>query len=125
MGNHKTRDEVLRREMRQQESGWISTLLVERGKIRLQRLGYFDEVNVDTPAVPGSADQVDVNYTVEERPFGNFIAGLGYSQTEGLHCLYQHLAGQLSGERIAHAVCIQQQSFQSYLQRRVSQSLLH
>ena len=84
LGNNKTRDEVLRREMRQQESGWISTPLVERGKVRLQRLGYFKEVNVETPAAPGSADQVDVNYTVEERPFGNFIAGLGFSQSQGL-----------------------------------------
>ena len=83
-GNIRTRDEVLRREMRQQEGGWVSTPQVERGKIRLQRLGYFGEVNVETPAVPGSADQVDVEYTVEERPFGTFTAGLGYSQLDGL-----------------------------------------
>ena len=55
-GNTRTRDEVIRREMRQQEAGWISTPQVERGKVRLQRLGYFKEVNVETPAVPGSAD---------------------------------------------------------------------
>ena len=83
-GNTRTRDEVLRREMRQQEGGWISTPQVERGKIRLQRLGYFKEVNVETPAVPGSADRVDVNYTVEEKPFGNFLAGIGFSQSQGL-----------------------------------------
>jgi len=83
-GNTTTKGEVLRREMRQQEGAWISTPLVERGKIRLQRLGYFKEVNVETPAVAGSADQVDVNYTVEERPFGNFTAGLGFSQSQGL-----------------------------------------
>lgn len=83
-GNNRTRDEVLRREMRQQEDAWISTPRVDRGKIRLQRLGYFDEVNVETPAVPGTADQVDVNYTVEEKAFGNFVAGLGFSQTQGL-----------------------------------------
>lgn len=83
-GNVRTRDEVLRREMRQVEGGWISTPQVERGKVRLQRLGYFREVNVETPTVPGSADQVDVEYTVEEQPFGNFTAGLGYSQIEGL-----------------------------------------
>jgi outer membrane protein insertion porin family len=83
-GNNKTQDEVLRREMRQQEDAWISTPLVDRGKIRLQRLGYFDEVNVETPAVPGTPDQVDVEYSVEEKAFGNFIAGLGYSQIEGL-----------------------------------------
>lgn len=83
-GNAKTRDEVLRREMRQMEGGWISTPKVDRGKIRLKRLSYFKDVNVETPAVPGSTDQVDVNYTVEERPFGNFLAGVGYSQVEGL-----------------------------------------
>ncbi len=83
-GNKRTRDEVLRREMRQQESGWIATPQVERGKIRLQRLGYFEEVDVETPAVPGSADLVDVNYTVSERAFGNFLAGLGFSQSQGL-----------------------------------------
>ena len=83
-GNARTRDEVLRREMRQQEGGWLSTPRVERGKIRLQRLGYFEEVNVETPAVPDSADLVDVNYTVTERAFGNFLAGLGFSQSQGL-----------------------------------------
>ncbi len=85
-GNTRTRDEVLRREMRQLEGAWISTPFVERGKLRLQRLGYFneEEVNVETPAVPGTVDQVDVNYTVEEKPFGNFMAGLGYSQGQGL-----------------------------------------
>ncbi len=83
-GNAKTKDEILRREMRQQEGGWVSTPKVERGKIRLQRLGYFEEVNVETPAVSGSADQVDVNYSVTEKPFGNFLAGLGFSQSQGL-----------------------------------------
>jgi outer membrane protein insertion porin family len=83
-GNAKTRDEVLRREMRQMEGGWISTPKVDRGKVRLERLSYFKNVNVETPAVPGSADEVDVKYSVEERPFGNFMAGLGYSQTAGL-----------------------------------------
>jgi outer membrane protein insertion porin family len=83
-GNAKTRDEVLRREMRQMEGGWISTPKVDRGKVRLERLSYFKDVNVETPAVPGTTDQVDVHYTVEERPFGNFMAGVGYSQTAGL-----------------------------------------
>ena len=83
-GNTKTREEVLRREMRQQESAWISTKKVERGKVRLQRLGYLRNVNVETPAVPGTADQVDVNYSVEEQPSGNLSAGLGFSQSQGL-----------------------------------------
>ena len=83
-GNTKTRDEVLRREMRQPEGGWISTRKVERGKVRLQRLGYFSEVNVETPAVPGTTDQLDVNYTVVEQQSGKFSAGVGFSQSAGI-----------------------------------------
>ncbi len=83
-GNSKTRDEVLRQEMRQQEAAWISTTQVERGKLRLQRTGYFKDVNVDTPAVPGTTDQVDVNYTVEEAPGGQIGLGLGFSQGQGI-----------------------------------------
>ncbi len=83
-GNSKTRDEVLRREMRQQEGAWISTAQVERGKLRLQRTGYFKDVNVDTPAVAGTTDQVDVNYIVEEAPGGQIGLGLGFSQGQGL-----------------------------------------
>ncbi|MEM7542029.1 MAG: outer membrane protein assembly factor BamA [Pseudomonadota bacterium] len=83
-GNSKTRDEVLRREMRQLEGGWISTAKVERSKVRLQRLGYFEEVNVETPAVPGSTDLVDVNFSVTERPSGNLLLGVGFSQNAGI-----------------------------------------
>ncbi len=83
-GNTKTRDEVLRREMRQQERAWISTTQVERGKIRLQQTGFFSDVNVETPSVPGTTDQVDVNYTVEEAPGGRLTAGLGFSPAQGL-----------------------------------------
>ncbi|MES9959244.1 MAG: outer membrane protein assembly factor BamA [Sedimenticola sp.] len=83
-GNNETRDEVLRREMRQMESAWFSRGLVTRSRERLQTLGYFDEVNIETPAVPGSTDQVDVNVSVIEKPMGNLLAGLGYSQSSGL-----------------------------------------
>ena len=83
-GNTKTRDEVLRREMRQLEGGWFSTSKVNRSKVRLQKLGYFEEVNVETPAVPDTPDQVDVNFTVTERPSGNLLFGLGFSQSQGL-----------------------------------------
>ncbi|MHB8747237.1 MAG: outer membrane protein assembly factor BamA [Gammaproteobacteria bacterium] len=84
IGNIKTRDEVLRREMRQMEGAWFSTEKVNRSRTRLQRLGFFDEVNVETPAVPGTTDQVDVNYTVVERSSGTLSVGLGYSQGQGL-----------------------------------------
>lgn len=83
-GNLKTSDTVLRREMRQMEGGWFSTKKVNRSRTRLDRLGYFEEVNLETPVVPGSTDQVDVNYKVTERPSGNFLASIGYSQSGGV-----------------------------------------
>ncbi len=83
-GNTKTRDEVLRRELRQMESSWASTAKIQRSKIRLQRLGYFEEVNVETPPVVGTSDQIDVNYSVVERSSGNLSAGVGFSQTNGI-----------------------------------------
>ncbi|MEQ1531240.1 MAG: outer membrane protein assembly factor BamA, partial [Methylococcales bacterium] len=83
-GNTKTRDEVLRREMRQMESSWASSSKIERSKTRLERLGYFESVNVETPPVPGTADQIDVNYSIVEKASGNLSAGAGYSQTQGI-----------------------------------------
>ena len=83
-GNTRTRDEVLRREIRQMEAAWFSAELVKKSRERLQRLGYFDEVNVETPAVPGSADEVDVNLTVVEKESGNLLAGVGFSQSQGI-----------------------------------------
>ncbi|MGI9333951.1 MAG: outer membrane protein assembly factor BamA [Gammaproteobacteria bacterium] len=82
-GNAKTQDEVLRREMRQFEGGWISTAAVERSRERLQLLGYFEQVNVETPAVPGTTDQVDVDFSVVESPAGNLSIGAGFSQSQG------------------------------------------
>jgi len=83
-GNSKTHDEVLRREMRQLEGGWISTTKLNRTKVRLQRTGFFDEVNIETPSVPGQPDMVDVEFTVTERPSGNVTASMGYGQGSGL-----------------------------------------
>lgn len=83
-GNTRTRDEVLRREMRQMESAWASSTKIERSKTRLERLGYFQEVNVETPAVPGTSDQIDVNYNIVEKSSGNIMAGVGYSQQQGI-----------------------------------------
>jgi outer membrane protein insertion porin family len=83
-GNVTTRDEVLRREMRQMEAGWFSAGKVERSRTRLQRLGYFEDVNVETPGVPGTTDQVDVNYSVTETSSGNITAGAGFSQSSGV-----------------------------------------
>ncbi|MDS4042328.1 MAG: outer membrane protein assembly factor BamA [Candidatus Competibacter sp.] len=83
-GNTKTQDEVLRREMRQSEGSWFSTKDLNRSKTRLQRLDYLESVNVETPAVPGASDQVDVNYTIVERPSGSLMFGIGYGQESGL-----------------------------------------
>lgn len=83
-GNTKTQDEVLRREMRQAEGAWYSTKDLDRSKTRLQRLDYLESVNVETPAVPGTNDQVDVNYTVVERPSGSLMFGVGYGQDSGV-----------------------------------------
>lgn len=83
-GNSRTSDEVLRREMRQFENTWYSQAAIDRSKIRLQRLGYFESVDVETPAVPGSNDQVDVVYNVKETTSGSFVFGLGFSQAFGV-----------------------------------------
>ena len=85
-GNPKTRDEVIRREMRQLESAWYDGTRIERSKVRVRRLGYFEDgsVNVETPPVPGTNDQVDVELTVVEKNTGNLLAGIGYSSSEGL-----------------------------------------
>jgi outer membrane protein insertion porin family len=83
-GNSKTRDEVLRREMRQQESSWISTTKVEQSRARIRRLGYFEDVNVETVPVAGTADQVDLDFNVSELSSGSLSAGIGFSQTDGL-----------------------------------------
>ncbi|MBX3727000.1 MAG: outer membrane protein assembly factor BamA [Xanthomonadales bacterium] len=83
-GNTRTMDEVMRREMRQFEGAWFSQAAVDRSKIRLQRLGYFEDVTIETPRVPGSEDLVDVEVAVKERPTGAFQFGLGFSQLQGL-----------------------------------------
>ncbi|WP_448124033.1 outer membrane protein assembly factor BamA [Pseudomonas veronii] len=83
-GNTKTDDKVLRREMRQMEGGWASTYLIDQSKVRLERLGFFKEVNVETPAVAGLDDQLDVNYAVEEQASGSITASVGFAQSSGL-----------------------------------------
>src|SRR6185312_11679740 len=83
-GNQKTQDEVIRRELRQLEGSWYSLEKIARSKERLQRTGYFGDVNVETPAVSGTSDQVDVNVNVTERNTGTLNFGLGYSAAEKL-----------------------------------------
>ena len=83
-GNEHTADEVLRREMRQFESAWYSQAAIDRSKVRLQRTGFFESVDIETPPVSGSKDQLDVVVTVKERNAGSFTFGIGYSQNGGL-----------------------------------------
>lgn len=83
-GNDRTRDEVIRREFRQMEGAWHSTKNINLSKVRVDRLFFFNSVNVETPAVPNKPDQVDVNVKVEERPTGSIMFGAGYSQQQGI-----------------------------------------
>jgi outer membrane protein insertion porin family len=83
-GNTRTRDEVIRREMRQFENSWYDGNAIKASRDRIDRLGYFKDVTVETPEVAGVPDQVDVNMTVTEKPTGNFTLGAGYSQAEKL-----------------------------------------
>ncbi len=83
-GNEKTDDEVIRREFRQMEGAWLSTTKLNRSQVRVQRLGYLDQVTLETPLVPGTTDQVDVNMSVSERPSGSLMLGVGYSGGDGI-----------------------------------------
>lgn len=82
-GNYKTNDEVLRREMRLMEGSELSNSKLERSKVRLQRLAYIEEVNVDKEPVAGTDDMVDLTISVSERLSGSFNIGAGYSQNQG------------------------------------------
>ncbi len=83
-GNTRTRDEVVRREMRQMESSWYDGDKINKSRSRVDRLGYFDDVTVETPAVAGTTDQVDVNINVKEKPTGSLMVGAGFSSSEKL-----------------------------------------
>jgi outer membrane protein insertion porin family len=81
-GNNKTRDEVVRREMRQLEGAYYDASKIQLSKTRVDRTQYFKEVNVETAPVAESADQVDVNFTVEEKPTGSLLLGAGFSSVD-------------------------------------------
>lgn len=83
-GNTKSQDKVIRRELRQLEADWLSTKHVARSKTRLDRLGFFENVNVRTVRIPGVPDHVNLDYQVIEKPTGSLQAGLGYSDTQGV-----------------------------------------
>ena len=83
-GNVSTRDDVLRQEMTQMEGGIASSDRIEYSKTKLERLGFFKTVEVETVPVPGTDDLVDVNYSVEEQPTGSLSASVGFSQDSGV-----------------------------------------
>lgn len=83
-GNTRTKDEVVRREMRQMEGAWYAADKINRSRVRVERLGYFKETTIETPSVPGTTDQVDVNINVTEQPTGNILLGAGFSSSDGL-----------------------------------------
>ena len=83
-GNSSTKDEVLRREMVQMEGGWASTEKIDAGKTRLNQLGFFKTVNVETPIVVGTDDMIDINYDVEEQLSGSLNFNIGYAGGSGL-----------------------------------------
>ena len=82
-GNHQTRDEVLRREMRQLEGAWVVNRDLNRSRQRLLQLGHFDEVRIETQPVPGTSDQVDIIVHVTERASGALLLSAGYAQDRG------------------------------------------
>jgi outer membrane protein insertion porin family len=94
-GNNRTRDEVIRREMRQFEGGWFSAERLNLSRRRVDKLGYFTEVNIETPAVPGTTDQIDVNVSVTEKPTGVILLGAGFGSGEGVI-----LSGSVSQQNI-------------------------
>ena len=83
-GNNRSRDEVIRREMRQLEGAYYDSGKIQKSKQRLDRLGFFTDVEVETPPVPGTSDQVDVNFKVKEKPTGAITVGAGFSSSEKL-----------------------------------------
>ncbi|HEX4856681.1 MAG TPA: outer membrane protein assembly factor BamA [Limnobacter sp.] len=83
-GNTRTKDEVVRREFRQFESSWYDSRKIQLSKERVDRLGYFSKVDIETQPVPGTSDQIDVNMQVEEKPTGNLLLGAGISSTDAL-----------------------------------------
>ncbi len=84
IGNARTKDEVIRREFRQFEASWYDGDKIKLSRDRIDRLGYFKEVNIDTQEVTGSPDQVDINLSVSEKPTGNLLLGAGFSSSEKL-----------------------------------------
>ena len=115
-GNTRTSNEVMRREMRQFEGSWYSQAAIDRSKVRLQQLGYFEtgSVNIETQPVEGSSDQVDLQVGVKETTSGSFVFGVGFSQLTGVSTSIQLSQNNFlgSGNRVSVEA-----NRNSYLQR--------
>jgi outer membrane protein insertion porin family len=114
-GNTRTSDEVLRREMRQYEGMWYSQAALDRSKIRLDRLGFFENITFETTEVAGSPDQVDVEVSVGERSSGSFVFGLGYSQLAGVITSVSVIQNNFFGTGNRVGVTVQNNSFSKRL----------
>ncbi|HUW26117.1 MAG TPA: outer membrane protein assembly factor BamA [Gallionella sp.] len=110
-GNDKTRDEVIRREFRQVEGAWFDVNKIKKSKQRVDKLNFFEEVNVETPPVQGATDQMDVNVSVKEKSTGNISVGAGFSDAEGVSLMAgvsqanlfgsgNHVATQINTSRV-------------------------
>lgn len=88
VGNERTRDEVVRRELRQFETSWYDSEKINLSRNRLDRMGYFKDVNLETSEVPGTLDQVDLTVRVEEKPTGSLTLGAGFSSNDGLGLMF-------------------------------------
>ena len=112
-GNTLTQDQVLRREMRQMEGGWASNAYIEASRVRLERLGYFKEVSVETPSVAGVEDQIDVEYSVEEQPSGAVSATLGYAQDFGAIIGLSYQESNVFGSGNSFNLAVNRSSYQT------------
>jgi len=115
-GNASTADEVLRREMRQFEGQFYSQAMIDRSKVRLRRLGFFETVEIETPEVAGVKDQVDVVVTVKERNAGSFVFGVGYSQNAGLVTSISLSQNNFLGSGNRFAVGVQRNNYSKGIQ---------
>ncbi len=111
--NNRTKDEVLRREMRQFEGAWYSQAAIDRSKIRLQQLGFFETVDIESQPVPGSNDQVDLVVKVKETNSGQVMMALGYSQVGGAQISAQLSENNFLGSGNRVSIAAMRSSYQT------------
>ncbi|MDZ4349631.1 MAG: outer membrane protein assembly factor BamA [Xanthomonadaceae bacterium] len=114
-GNLQTSDDVVRRELRQFEGAWYSQAAIDRSKVRLQRLGFFENVDIETERLQGTPDQVDLVVKVTERNAGQFTFGLGFSQVSGLITTVQVVQDNFLGTGTRVSATVQRNTFSNRL----------